>query len=116
MQRVLFGKEDTELAVDKINPSFDVAFHRYIRLRSQLGSLAYNDMKKDFLETARLIVHAFNPDEWKDKLIAALSWGLVETCFRCKRLHPPVGTECDPKLSTEQGLAICNMKESDKKK
>ena len=82
----------------------------------QDGSVAYNEFKSELLATVPLIVHAYNPDSWKNNLRAALAWGLVEVCFRCKRLHPPVGADCDSKNSTEYGLEVCHLKEKDKTK
>ena len=51
-------------------------------------------MKKGLLETIDMIKFAYNEETWADHMPEALAWGVVEVCFKCKYLHPPVGWKC----------------------
>ena len=97
MKRIVYGPrwDDKDCKFAYSNPSLEAVCYRFIVLYEHFnGQLDEDDMWNSLNESCKLIVSNYNPDEWKDYLMAAIAWGVAEPCFSCKRIHPLVGVSC----------------------
>ena len=115
MTKVLYRCEDKELALNMANPTFETVCFRFIQLCSQSRTeMDEKELKKELVRTLSLITQAYNPHEWEDYPEAAVAWGVIEVCQKCKSWHTPVGSSCEPILDLAEGLALSGLTKLEK--